>query len=302
MGRKLRSRLKRSTLPAFLPALALVLILVLTLFLLSGCTTAAEFLRATLSGDFEEEDEYSVSISLKPLFKSWASPEKPAYREYPSRFAPPPDYLTRFQRDGWDIRRLDTARNTPGLSRRERLILLTINMVRRKPARFAELYIRPLVDASTAQARNYSGMLPMDNQEKGNPVTDLYRQLRQQPPAPLLSPHAGLIQSAADHAGYLRRRQSLTRTGPTGSLPEQRMDRYGRWQGIAEELLSAGFISGPVTVFEWLISPGDPFRRDRRILLDKRYRFIGLASRPHPVLRTVTVADLTADYEGNKAD
>jgi uncharacterized protein YkwD len=164
-------------------------------------------------------------------------------------------------RGGWDIARLDTARNVDYLSDLEKDIILEMNMARSDPQRYAELYINPGINAAARET--YDALMGSES-------------------LALFSPMRGLTLAARDNA-----------EGRGGSLSE-RLNRYGRPTGGSSESTLYGTETARGIVIQALNSSAQ-----RRNIMNRDFNHVGIAAGAHATWRTVCVITFTRNFADN---
>ncbi|PIE97349.1 MAG: hypothetical protein CR988_08230, partial [Treponema sp.] len=106
----------------------------------------------------------------------------------------------RFEKDGWEVELLDTARDADYLSPVEKDVILSLNAVRTNPKKFAELYVRPVSKKFKGKIMVESGGRNIQTREGVKAVHLLYRKLRNTKKLPIQQPSRGLSRAAEDHA------------------------------------------------------------------------------------------------------
>jgi uncharacterized protein YkwD len=203
---------------------------------------------------------------------------------------------TRTDPDGWDIQRLDTARNAGYLSRLEKDLILELNKVRSDPKKYADLYILPRTRYFKGNNYSLAAGRSIATVEGARAVEECHAALSAMESVPLLYPREGLSRAAGDHAADQGEAGTTGHTGNDGSSFETRIQRYGRWSGVTAENICYGSSTGRDIVCQLLIDDGVASRGHRLNNMNRAYAYVGVAVRPHRRYETVCVMDFAAAY------
>ncbi len=100
--------------------------------------------------------------------------------------------------------------------------------------------------------------------------------LRAAKPLPPLELARGLCLAARDHAQDLAVKGTTGHKGSDGSLPNTRMDRYGRWDSVNGESIVYEVTTARHIVIGMIIDDGVANRGHRRNLFDANHRVAGI--------------------------
>ena len=157
----------------------------------------------------------------------------------------------------------------------EREVFYYLNLMRLNPARFADTY-----------ANAYNGMIGWKNSYAFDErKASLIRELKLMKPIPILRPDDRLFESAeclASKGGVM----GLTGHDRKGTGCEDNI-------GLAECCSSKGYSGGLAIVMDLLIDAGENNAAlgHRRILLNEKYEWMGVAIRPHRDYGSMVVMD-----------
>ncbi|WGK69756.1 CAP domain-containing protein [Candidatus Haliotispira prima] len=193
-----------------------------------------------------------------------------------------PGLAKRMSRDGWDVSKLDTARDLAYLGQDEKDVILAQNAVRSNPRKFAELYVREVQSYYSGSLLEYPGEIRIQTREGRRAADELYRELQRQKPLPLLQPSRGMSQAAADHGADQARSGDTGHRGRDGSQPFDRINRHGKWGKTAGENISYGDGTGLRIILQLMIDDGVASRGHRVNILNKDFRIVGVAIDRHP--------------------
>jgi uncharacterized protein YkwD len=205
----------------------------------------------------------------------------------------------------WDIAALDTAAEADYLSPAEKDVILEMNKVRADPEKYAELYIKPMLQYTWggpfgANAYLAPGETVYTITEEGRSgiqscITDLSRRRSMAP----LFPARGLSLAAKDHANDTGPKGITGHTGSDRSSMAQRINRYGKWGGGAGENISYGSNTGRDIVVQLLIDDGVSNRGHRNNILNTNFKYAGCAVGSHSGFTYLCVIDYANEYVNN---
>jgi uncharacterized protein YkwD len=108
-------------------------------------------------------------------------------------------------------------------------------------------------------------------------VDEAIKFLRAQQPLPAFEVSKGVSSAAADHAKDLATSGINGHKGSDGSLPNARVDRYGRWEGAIGETLVYELSPARQVIIALIIDDGVPTRGHRRNIFDPNYKITGIS-------------------------
>lgn len=198
--------------------------------------------------------------------------------------------------DGWDLPRIDTARDSDFLSVREKDFVLGMNMARTNPHKYAEDVVRPLLSCFNGKIFHAPGdRTDIATKEGARPVRELLDYLLTMEPLPPLTPLPGLSHAARDHALDQSKSGGTGHDGSDGSNPSDRISRYGAALGLGE-CCAYGSGDGERAVLDLLIDDGVPDRGHRLAVMDSKFRKVGVAMAGHPRYAHVAIADMAETF------
>jgi hypothetical protein len=198
--------------------------------------------------------------------------------------------------ENWNITLLDTARNED-LTEAEKNIVLELNKIRSDPRKYAELYIKPMLQYFDGYLYKEPGKEEI-TQEGIIPVEECYYFLSRMRSVPLLFPEKGLSSGAKDHVKDQCPAGITGHTGTDRSGPRDRVMRYGTGDYIGENI-AYGPNRADELVIRWLIDDGVPDRGHRKSLLHPEFNQVGVATGTHRRFGTMCVIEMTAGYKSN---
>jgi len=202
----------------------------------------------------------------------------------------------------WDIAVLDTAAEADYLSPAEKDVILEMNKARADPKKYAELYIKPMLqykwggpfgDKSylAPGATVYTG-----TNEGKDGIQSCINDLSKRQSMPPLRPSRGLFLAAKDHANDTGPKGITGHTGSDKSSLAQRINRYGRWDGRCGENIDYGHNNARDIVVQLLVDDGVSSRGHRNNILNKDFKYTGAAIGTHSVYSYLCVIDYANEY------
>lgn len=177
-----------------------------------------------------------------------------------------------------------------GLSKDEQDLLQEINDARAHPDVYAG-YLEKLKPLFKGKLYNNS----LTTHEGWAAVEDAITFLRLSKPQGPLSFSTGLRKAAMTHANEQRGSGATGHKGGEGMI-EDRVKRFGTWQGGIGENLSYGNDSARERVLTWLIDDGFATRGHRKRMMSADYRVAGLCCGPHPEYGGMCVLTLAGGF------
>ena len=203
-------------------------------------------------------------------------------------------YASYLADDGWPVKLLNTAENAKYLSDGEKNVVLAMNLIRHDPSKYAKLYVFPLLEYFDGTLLRLPGKTPLRTREGTEAVRELYEELFETSPRPLLYPSEGMSRAATGHARYLKRTGNAGHEGRGGMSP--RISRYGRWDGGIAENLHWGAENAHDAVLSLMIDDGVKNRGHRINILDPDFKYVGVGIDEHPRLRISYVIKYAVEF------
>jgi uncharacterized protein YkwD len=184
----------------------------------------------------------------------------------------------------------------PAPEDRERLIVEELNELRTNPAEYATR-IEQMLPYYSGDVLKSPGQQAIRTVEGRAAAEEAIAALRAAQPAPPLEVSSGLTTAARDHVRDIGPKGLMTHEGTGGmTSPSDRVARYAsQWNYIGENI-SFGPDRPRDVITGLLIDDNVPDRGHRKILLDPRYRYVGVACGHHAVYRTMCVLDFAGEY------
>lgn len=184
-----------------------------------------------------------------------------------------------FAPTGSSARQVSSTKGTAAAAL-EQEILKEINLARTRPAEYAA-YLEQLRPYFKGKEYRRPGMPGLLTQEGTQALDEAISFLRAARPAAALTMSQGLCSGARELVRDQAGTDSTGHRGTDGSLCEQRVQRFGKWQEPIGENLSYGSDTARERVLTLLIDDGIANRGHRKRLLDASFRVAGIACGDH---------------------
>ncbi len=191
-------------------------------------------------------------------------------------------YVSYLADDGWPVELLNTAASARYLSDDEKNVVLAMNLIRHNPAKYARLYVQPLLAYFDGTLLRMPGKTPLRTREGAEAVRELYHELMETNPVQLLYPSEGMSLAAANHARYMKRTGNAGHEGRGGM--DARLSRHGRWDVSIAENLHWGADNAHDAVLSLMIDDGVKNRGHRINILEPDFKYVGVGIDSHPKL------------------
>jgi len=175
---------------------------------------------------------------------------------------------------GGDARTLATSYLSPT----EREILEELNLARTDPQRYATLLEEARKTLSGNQIK-LGGAKAITLREGASAVDEAIKYLREIKPLPPLEVSKGMCLGAKDHVRDLLM-GGTGHKGTDGSLPEERVSRYGNWQLAIGENIAYASNNAREAVLGMIIDDGVAGRGHRLNIFNTNHRVAGIAAAP----------------------
>lgn len=179
------------------------------------------------------------------------------------------------------------------LSPTEKEVLEELNLARTDPRRYATLLEEARKTLSGNQIK-IGGARAITLKEGASAVDEAIKFLREVKPLPPLEISKGLCLGAKDHVKDLLAGGSNGHKGTDGSLPEQRVSRYGNWQLALGENIAYASNTAREAVLGMIIDDGVAGRGHRLNIFNANHRIAGIAA----AQRSSDVATCVVTYAG----
>ncbi len=159
---------------------------------------------------------------------------------------------------------------------REREILAEINLARTNPAQYLR-YLEEFKPYYHGKEIKYSDGSTLITNEGVSALEEAITFVRSLKPLPPLVLRQGLILGARDHLNDLVKTGQSGHRGSDGSVPEDRLSRYGRWRDSVGENIVYRSRKAREDVIALLIDDGVKTRGHRKNIFKSEFQVIGLA-------------------------
>lgn len=200
--------------------------------------------------------------------------------------------------DNWDWQLLNTASSAEFLSDEEKNIILVTNMVRSNPVRFADLYIKPLINYLHNKKINLPNGQILILSEGRALLSDLYKQMIKTKPMNILYPSPGLTLAAKLHGENLQKSSKVDHGSGKNSL-ENRINKHGKWQYCIGENITTYYQSPMLIVISLLLDDAVKSRSHRKNILDPSFNRIGVCFTNHKKFHFLSISIYACDFIEN---
>src|SRR2546423_6011442 len=180
------------------------------------------------------------------------------------------------------------------LSVTEQEVIAELNRARANPQQYAAL-LEQLKQTATGNEIKL-GQKSIKLQEGLSVLDEAIKFLRAAQPLPPLSTAKGLCLSARDHVKDLGMSGNTGHKGTDGSLPDQRVNRYGSWQAAIGENIAYNSGQTRDAVLGMIIDDGTPTRGHRKNIFDPNFQVAGIAIGPPSSYGLMCVLDFAGGY------
>jgi uncharacterized protein YkwD len=188
-----------------------------------------------------------------------------------------------------------TAANSFALSTLEQEMLDEINLARTNPQQYAG-YLEQLKPYFKGNIFQLPGRPGLTTQEGPSALEDAIRVLRQTKPLSPFTLSRGMSLGAKLLVLDEGPKGLTGHKGTDGSFCEQRIERFGAWQGSVGENLSYGKDTARQRIMTLLIDDGFADRGHRNRLLSSDFKVAGLSCGDHAQLGVMCVITLAGGY------
>jgi uncharacterized protein YkwD len=158
----------------------------------------------------------------------------------------------------------------------ETKILAEINELRTDPSAYVK-YLEQMKSNFNGNTLKLSDGMQLVTNEGAAAVNDAITFLKAARPLSVFRLSPGLTKAARDHLQDLIKKDMAGHKGSDGSLPPQRVERYGQWSVTVKENISYLAQTPRDIVINMLLDDGNPKREHRKNLLSKDLKVVGLA-------------------------
>ena len=157
-----------------------------------------------------------------------------------------------------------------------------INLARTAPQQYAQIL--------ASHMAGYHGI------EGESAIRDAVNFLQKARPLRPLVLSDGICSGALTHVLDLGPVGGRGHVGSGGTMPWDRMARFGRWSGLAGENIYYGERDARGIVIALIVDDGERSRAHRKNLFSPVFRYTGIACGPHASFGRICVIDFAADF------
>lgn len=174
-------------------------------------------------------------------------------------------------------------------------ILDEMNLARTQPQKYAD-YVAEWKQYYTGKSLTRPGHKPLNTLDGMSALDEAVNFLRAVSPLPALQPAKGLFMAARDHARDLSTTVTTGHRGTDGSLPDDRIERYGDWKSAIGETIVYNLDTPRAMVIQLLIDDGTPTRGHRANVFNAGFKVIGVAVGEPSIYGARCVIDYAAGF------
>ncbi len=177
-------------------------------------------------------------------------------------------------------------------------IVKEVNLARKNPGFYAA-WLRETRQYYRGTQLRRPGEVPIRTQEGLQAVDEAIRFLDRQKPVGSLDPSRGLSFAARDLVAPQGASGGFGHEGPDGSMPSDRIERYGKWESVIGENVAYGQRTARDVVSAFIVDDGVPGRGHRKNLYNPDYRLMGVDCGPHSTYGTTCAITFAGRYHEN---
>ncbi|MGZ4089608.1 MAG: CAP domain-containing protein [Bacteroidia bacterium] len=177
----------------------------------------------------------------------------------------------------WNASQLDLGRGFDRLSESEADVLFEINKARTNPKKYAEMYIKPMLEFFNGNL--YKGYL--ETKEGAAAVEDCIKSMNTTVNLQPLIPDEKVIKLARYHTNKQSQTKETGHDTPGGKSFDKRFKKYLKKGFLVGETVSYGEKDARAIVIQLLIDDGVRGRGHRKNILEPKYTHTGIAAGPH---------------------
>ncbi|MBY5991229.1 CAP domain-containing protein [Ferrimonas balearica] len=193
------------------------------------------------------------------------------------------------------------------LSPIEAQVLSELNFARTEPQRYAREVLEPMrahfrgteIVEPPWRTRKPGVVQVVETQEGVQALEEAIDAMKAAQPVPALTPSYGLTLAARAYRKEQAKQGRIGHIGQDGSTPADRIERFGRWEGVAGENLFYGdgdVQVGRFVVMALIIDDGVADRGHRHTIMEAGYTLVGIAFGPHPLYGGLCVQNFAAEF------
>ncbi len=196
------------------------------------------------------------------------------------------------------------AAPAPYLSLLEKDVVQEINLARTQPKAYAAFLeqLKPNYVGGRGQRAGERTVVTKEGKstlvtaEGPKALNEAMAFLRSTRPLPPLEVSKGMSLGSKDHVKEQESTGVIGHQGRDGSRPGDRVNRYGRWQGMLGENIAYGMDSARRMTMALIIDDGVPSRGHRQNIFDAQARVLGVACSNRVAGQILCVTTFAAGY------
>lgn len=174
----------------------------------------------------------------------------------------------------WTQKTADTA---PTVSSIEREILAELNYARQNPRGYAKNVLQPRIARFNGLYYRQDDGVNLKTQEGARAVQEAVQELNSRSALQPLALDTALSKASRLLAEYQAQSGTIGHSGPNGMNMQQRIERYGSWDGYIGENCAYGSKTAREIVAELIIDDGVSGRGHRKNIFNGRFNKVGIA-------------------------
>jgi uncharacterized protein YkwD len=178
----------------------------------------------------------------------------------------------------------------------KRDVFIEINRLRANPIEFASRLEATLPSYRPNKTRIRVGSVPVLTREGASAVQETIQALRNTRPMGTLALSDGMSRAAQSHCNDTGPLGIVGHVGSRESTLQDRLESFGRWGDSIGETIDYGSITGFESVCALLIDDGLPSRPHRNIVLNSKFKKIGVGAGRHTQYNTIICCDFAGDF------
>ena len=175
-------------------------------------------------------------------------------------------------------------------------LLLEITFLRTKPQEFATRLEELQSFYRDNNARMRKGAVPVMTREGVSALLEAIQILKNTKPMCALTVSEGMRRAAQSHCNDTGSLGIVGHIGSRESTLQDRLDLFGRWGESIGETIDYGSITAFESLCNLIIDDGLPSRPHRNIVLNPRFKKIGIGACKHSQYQTVTCCVFAGDF------
>lgn len=193
--------------------------------------------------------------------------------------------------DGWDVARLDTARNEPNFTEAEKALIFRMNQVRTNPSLFKTQFIEPMLNRYEGNVYVALNGDRYQTNEGPSAVRECINYLQTARAVDPLNPSQVLHQSAQAHARDSSMTGIIGHDSSNGTSFVDRLRSYLSANASFGENISYGLTDPLEIVMGFMVDDGVANRGHRDNIMRDVFKYAGSACDTHPTYRSLCVID-----------